>query len=210
MGIAPPATFAALLVLVAAGCGGDRRESSTKTVTVTATAPAATVPSQPPESSASTGAAKPAGPPLPAGVVGIDGRYLLKTVKDDYDGPDIGVQRFYAYEEPSNAATTCVNDRCSVKFRLGLKSGGSKPYTLKADPARQRTYVGTSTGQIDCPPGTGGRHIPSRERIAVRTGSVTKISGRQVAGRLTAYVTITARCDEPAKYVATLRGPRQP
>jgi hypothetical protein len=143
-------------------------------------------------------------------VVGIDGRYLLKTVNSDYDGPNIGLDRFYLYEEPSNAATTCVKDRCSVTFRLGLKSGGSKRYTLKADPEREGTYVGTSSGQIDCPPGTGGRNIPSSERIAVRAGSVTKIGERQVAGRLSLYATLTARCDDPAKYVATLRGPRQP
>jgi len=213
----------ALVVLGAAGCGGD--DTATKTVTVagetvtrTQTAPA---PSQTPDASGDDGVSDSPGPPLPAGVVGVDGRYLLKTVNTDYDGPGVsveGVDRFSSYEEPSNAATTCVAKRCSVLLRFGLNSGGSKAYTLRADPNRQRTYVGTGTGQLEC--GGGGRpptKVPSRERIAVRAGSPTKIGDRQVAGRLSLYATITARCPDIAgtgmealRLVATLRGPREP
>ncbi len=216
----------ALAVLGAAGCGGDD-DTATKTVTVagetvtsTQTAPA---PAQTPDASGDDGVSDSPGPPLPAGVVGVDGRYLLKTVNTDYDGPGVsveGVDRFSSYEEPSNATTTCVAKRCSVLLRFGLKSGGSKAYTLRADPNRQRTYVGTGTGQLECGGfGGGGRRtkVQSRERIAVRAGSPTKIGDRQVAGRLSLYATITARCPvtagtgmEALRLVATLRGPREP
>ncbi len=212
----PPSRFipAALVVLGAAGCGGD--DTATKTVTVagedvtrTQSAPA---PAQTPDSSGAD-----PGPPLPAGVVGVDGRYLLKTINTDFDGQNIGVDRLYAYEEPSNAATKCVGRRCAVTFRFGLKSGGSKAYTLRADPGRDRTYVGTGRGQVEC---LDDRHtkVPSRERIAVRAGSPTKLGDRQVAGRLSLYATITARCPhvtagegiQAVRFVATLRGPREP
>lgn len=79
-----------------------------------------------------------------------------------------------------------------MTFRLGLPSGGYKPYTLKADPSRERTYVGTAGGQTMCT--VGDRRVSTRERIAVRAGSSTKIGGREVAGRLSAYITIIARC----------------
>ena len=141
-------TLAALVVLGAAGCGGD--DTATKTVTVagepvtrTQSAPA---PAQTPEASGADATSDSPGPPLPAGVVGVDGRYLLKTVNTDFDGQDIGTKRFYAYEEPSTAVTKCVGQRCAVTFRLGLKSGGSKAYTLLADPARDQTYVGYRPG----------------------------------------------------------------
>ena len=200
--------------LGAVGCGGDDRDAAIKTVTVpartvtvTTTAPAASDPAP-----SATAAAESVGPPLPAGVVGIDGRYLLQAVSSDYEGQDSG-DRFFSYEEPSSAATKCGEDRCSVTFRLGVKSGGSKTYILRADPEREGTYVGTGSG-----PGTcvyRDRVVPSRERIAVRGGSVQDIDGRQVAGRLGVYITTTARCDgrvqpdTPAKSVVTLRGPRQ-
>lgn len=211
--------LAALVVLGASGCGGDN--TPTKTVTVagenvtgTQSAPA---PAQTPDASGADAKIGSPGPPLPAGVVAVDGRYLLKTVKSDYNGQDVGTKRFYAYEEPSTAVTKCVGRRCAVTFRLGLSSGGSKAYTLLADPARDRTYVGTGRGQVEC---FDDRHtkVPSRERIAVRAGSPTKIGDRQVAGRLSIYATITARCPnviagegiEVSRSVYTLRGPREP
>ena len=208
----------ALVVLGAAGCGGD--DTATKTVTVagepvtrTQSAPA---PAQTPEASGADATSDSPGPPLPAGVVGVDGRYLLKTVNTDFDGQNIGVARFSAYEEPSNAATKCVAKRCSVLLRFGLKSGGSKAYTLRADPGRDRTYVGTGRGQVECLDDSHTK-VQSRERIAVRAGSPTKIGDRQVAGRLSLYATITASCPVTAgtgvqalRLVATLRGPREP
>jgi len=210
-------TLTTFVVLGAGGCGGD---DATKTVTVpgkTVTrteAPPAATPAQPPASSADNGNTEPVGPPLPTGVVGVDGRYLLTAVKSASDKQDIGA-RFFSYEEPSNAVTTCAGARCSVTFRLGLKSGGSKPYTLRAAPGRESTYVGTGTGTIKCLD-SKNTPAPSRERIAVRAGSAEKIGGRQVAGRLSAYITLTARCpvligtgDEAVKAVITLRGPRE-
>jgi hypothetical protein len=206
--------IAASLVLGVAGCGGDgdtKTVTAVETVTSTVGAPAATATSP----SGADGATASVGPPLPAGVLGVDGRYRLKTVSTDYDAQNIGVARFSAYEAPSNARTRCVGSRCSVTFRLGLKSGGSKTYTLRADPARERTYVGTGTGQITCLD-THHTRVGSRERIAVRAGSATEIAGRQVAGRLSLYATITARCPaivgtgrQTVRFVATLRGPRE-
>lgn len=203
-------TLMAFVVSGAAGCGGDQ-----ETATTTVTAPAATVTvtgaaataSPPSGSSGATGAPESAGP-LPAGVVGIDGRYVLEAVKSDFDGQEIG-SRFFSYEEPSNAATTCSGGTCSVELRLGLRSGGSKAYTLAADPERAGTYVGTSKGEVKC--AIGDLRVPSRERVAVRAGSPADVGGRQVAGRLGVYITTTARCDdEPARSVVTLRGPREP
>ena len=98
--------------------------------------------------------------------------------------------RFPLHEEASNAATKCVEDRCSVTFRLGLKSGGSKTYRLHADPEREGTYVGTGSGQVTCV--YRDRVVPSRECIAVRGGPVQLIDRRKVAGRLGVYIT-TAR-----------------
>jgi hypothetical protein len=220
MRIALQTAMAALVVLAAAGCGAD--DTATKTVTVsgetvtrTEGAPPAAATSPSPSTSGADGKPESTGPPLPAGVVGVDGRYLLKTVKTDYDKQNVGVERLYAYEEPSNAVTSCVAERCSVTLRLGLKSGGSKPYTLRADPARERTYVGTGTGRVECLDPKHTR-VPSRERIAVRAGSATTIGRRQVAGRLSLYATIAASCpaiagtgNEAVRFVATLRGPRE-
>jgi hypothetical protein len=216
MRIALQTALAALVVLPAAGCGAD--DTATKTVTVpgkTVTQSAAAAPAQSPDTSDGDSASDSPGPPLPAGVVGVDGRYLLKTVSTDYDKQNIGVQRFSAYEEPSTATTDCGGGRCSVTFRLGLKSGGTKAYTLRADAARKLTYVGTGRGQIECLDSNRTK-APSRERIAVRAGSPTKIGGREVAGRLSLYATITARCPattgtdhQAVRFVATLRGPRQ-
>lgn len=213
------AALVALVVLGAAGCGGGDTATKTvtgagKTVTRTRSTP---VPAQSPNTSGADGPSESPGPPLPAGVVGVDGRYLLKTVKSSYKNQDIGVERFYAYEEPSTAVTKCVGGRCAVTFRLGLKSGGSKAYTLPADPGRDRTYVGTGRGQVECAD-DGRTNVQSRERIAVRAGSPTKIGERQVAGRLSLYATITARCpnviagegNQAVRFVATLRGPREP
>jgi hypothetical protein len=208
--------LAAAVVLAAAGCGAD--DTATKTVTVpgkTVTQTAAAAPAQSPDGSGADSASNSPGPPLPAGVVGVDGRYRLKTVSTDYDKQNIGVERFAAYEEPSTATTDCAGERCSVTFRFGLKSGGTKAYTLRADAARKLTYVGTGRGQIECLD-VHRTKAPSRERIAVRAGSPTKIGGREVAGRLSLYATITARCPattgtdhQTVKFVATLRGPRQ-
>lgn len=155
MRVAARVTLALSVILGAVGCGGDDRENATKTVTVpartetvTATAPA---PSEPAPSDGVTDAAESVGPPLPAGVVGIDGRYLLKAVNSDYQGQDIG-DRFFSYEEPSHAATRCAGDRCSVAFRLGLKSGGSKTYTLSR--SRSRGDIrrhGERTGHVRLP-----------------------------------------------------------
>jgi hypothetical protein len=208
--------LACLVVLGAAGCGGDDTATKTvtavETVTSTVGAPASATS---PDVSGADGARASAGPPLPAGVLGVDGRYRLKTVNTDYDAQNIGVARFSAYEEPSDARTRCVGRRCSVTFRFGLKSGGSKTYTLRADPARERTYVGTGRGQITCLD-TKHTRVGSRERIAVRAGSATEVAGRQVAGRLSLYATITARCPviagtgrQAVRFVATLRGPRE-
>ena len=211
-------TLAALVLLGAAGCGGD--DTATKTVTVAGETETVTgtqgAPAQTPDASGTDVSDSP-GPPLPSGVVGVDGRYLLETVGSDYDSQNISTKlgfdnRFY--KESSNAATTCVAKRCSVLFRLGLQSGGSKAYTLRADPGRQRTYVGTGTGQVECA-GDRDTKVQSRERIAVRAGSATKIGGRQVAGRLSLYATITARCPRSiatgsaVRLVFTLRGPRE-
>ena len=207
----------AIVVLAAAGCGGD--ETATKTVTVTETVTvtqgAAAAPTQTPDTSAADSASDSPGPPLPAGVVGVDGRYLLKTISTDYEKQNIGVKRFSFYEEPSTATTRCAGERCSVTFRFGLKSGGTKAYTLRLDPARALTYVGTGRGQIECLDNDRTK-VQSRERLAVRAGSPTKIGGREVAGRLSLYTTITARCPtttgpeaQAVKFVATLRGPRQ-
>ncbi len=197
---------------MATGCGDDG-ETATKTVTAPAetvtVTEAAPAPSEPTEESGATGPAKAksAGQPLPAGVVGVDGRYLLETANQASEGANIG-DRFFSYEEPSNAVTTCSDATCSVEFRLGLKSGGSKAYTLEADAEREGTYVGTFKGQVEC---AGEGRVPSRERIAVRAGSATEVRGRQVAGRLSVFITTTATCDErPAKSVVTLRGPREP
>jgi hypothetical protein len=210
--------LAAVVVLTVAGCGGD--DTATKTVTapgktVTVTQGAATTPTQSPDTSGADSASDAPGPPLPAGVVGVDGRYLLKTVSTDYDNQNIGVKRFGAYEEPSTATTKCAGERCSVTFRFGLKSGGTKAYTLRADPARDLTYVGTGRGQIECLDNDRTK-AQSRERIAVRAGSPAKIGGREVAGRISLYATITARCPtttgsehQAVRFVATLRGPRQ-
>ena len=213
-------TLAALVLLGAAGCGGD--DTATKTVTVAGETETVTgtqgapAPAQTPDASGTDGVSDSPGPPLPSGVIGVDGRYLLETVGSDYDGQNIstklGFGRFY--KESSNAATTCVARRCSVLFRLGLQSGGSKAYTLRADPGRQRTYVGTGTGQVECADDRDTK-VQSRERIAVRAGSATKIGGRQVAGRLSLYATITARCPRSiatgsaVRLVFTLRGPRE-
>ena len=187
----------------------------TETVTGTQGAPA---PAQTPDASGADGVSDSPGPPLPSGVVGVDGRYLLETVGSDFDGQNISTKLGFGnrfYKESSNAATTCVARRCSVLFRLGLQSGGSKAYTLRADPSRQRTYVGTGTGQVECADDRDTK-VQSRERFAVRAGSATKIGGRQVAGRLSLYATITARCpktvgtgEEAVRLVATLRGPRE-
>ncbi len=136
-------TLAACAVLALAGCGeDDATDTAAKTVTVTAAAPATTAP--PPTASTQTSGASGAtgtagaGPPLPEGLVGIDGRYNLRTKGSEDDGPTIST-RFTYYFEPSNATTTCSGGTCSVALRMGVKSGGSKRYTLGADPDRERT-----------------------------------------------------------------------
>jgi len=206
-------TLAALVLLGAAGCGDDDTATKTETVTVTV---AGEPPGAPATTATTPATAESAGPPLPSGVVGVDGRYQLASVSSDYDKQNIGVARFASYDEPSNASTKCVGERCSVTFRFGLKSGGSKTYTLRADPSRERTYVGTGRGQITCLDNDRTK-VSSRERVAVRAGSATDVGGRQVAGRLSVYVTITAPCpsttgtgEQMARFVTTLRGPREP
>lgn len=215
MQITGSALLISLVFVAVTGCGGG----NTATVTVTAAAPAAAPPPEPSESSGPTGANKPVGPPLPAGVVGVDGRYLLKTDNSDYDEQNIGPRYLNTIfgRDPSHAATKCVGKRCSVTLRLALLSGGFKAYTLPADPARQRTYVGTGRGPIECLDDKK-TVVPYRQRVAVRAESPKDIAGRQVAGRLSVYITTRARCknvingkpDQSVKTVYTLRGPRQP
>lgn len=149
---------AALLIALAGptvtGCGGDGEDmaAQTKTVTVattqtqTVTVPAEAPPAATPDAAGTSGNADSgaAAGPLPDGVVGIDGRYMLRSFKNTGNGPPDGFQN---YDEPVNAVTTCTGGACSVKFRVGLTAGGSKTYTLTADPERERTYVGTATGQ---------------------------------------------------------------
>lgn len=205
-------TLAACAVLGFVGCGeDDATETAAKTVTVTAAAPATTAP--PPTASTQTSGASGAtgtagaGPPLPEGVVGIDGRYNLRTKGSEDDGPTIST-RFAYYFEPSNATTTCSGGTCSVALRMGLKSGGSKRYTLEADPGRERTYLGASASRAECFP---DRPVAARERLALRATAVEDVRGRQVAKRIDLFVTTTARCDgEAAREVVTLRGSREP
>lgn len=210
-------TLTTLLVLGTAGCGGDDESADKtvtvagKTVTVTKDAPVATATSTD-GSGDSDAKVEPVGPPLPDGVVGVDGRYMLKTVNTDQQVGYLENRNWTSdyYEESANAATKCDEGRCSVSLRLGLDSGGSKAFTLAADPEREGTYVGTADGQIKCI--AEDRVMPSRERVAVRTGSAKDISGRQVAGRLTVFITTTTRCEDGdrAKEIDLLRGPRQP
>ncbi len=206
-------TLAACAVLALAGCGeDDATDTAAKTVTVTAAAPATTAPpptasTQTSGASGATGTAASAGPPLPEGVVGIDGRYNLRTKGSEDDGPTIST-RFTYYFEPSNATTTCSGGTCSVALRMGVKSGGSKRYTLEADPDRERTYLGASASRAECFP---DRPVPARERLALRATAVEDVRGRQVAKRIDVFVTTTARCDgEAAREVVTLRGSREP
>lgn len=202
-------TLTALAVLGVAGCGDDAGDTVVKTVTVTVTAPATTTPSTAESSgtSASRAAGTDAGPVLPKGVVGIDGRYALRFKKSQNSGATIST-RFAYYFEPSDATTTCSSDMCSVALRMGLKSGGSKRYTLNLDPARERTYLGTSPSRAKCFP---DRPVPARERLALRATAVADVRGRQVAERIDLFVTTTARCDgKAAREVVTLRGSRQP
>ncbi|MGI8730106.1 MAG: hypothetical protein ACR2LK_08985 [Solirubrobacteraceae bacterium] len=202
----------ALVVIGAAGCGSDDTASKTvtvpaETVTVAEAAPAAPTPTESAEPSDADGQTESAGPPLPAGVVGIDGRYLLEVVKSDADR-FVSSDLVFGEERSVNTTTKCAGASCSVAFRFGLRSGGFKPYSLAADPDREGTYVGTGKGQAECP---DSETVPSRQRIAVRGGSVKDIGGRKVAGRLSVFITNTLRCDgELKKKIDLLRGPRQP
>ena len=202
-------TLAALAGLGVAGCGDDAGDTAVKTVTVKVTAPATTTPStaQSSGTSESRTTGTDAGPMLPEGVVGIDGRYALRFKKSQNSGETIST-RFAYYFEPSDATTTCSSGVCSVALRMGLKSGGSKRYTLKSDPARERTYLGTSASRAECFP---DRPVPARERLALRATAVEDVRGRQVAKRIDLFVTTTARCDgKAAGEVVALRGSRQP
>jgi len=199
------------MVIGGAGCGSDDTASKTviKTVTVVEAAPAAApTPTESAEPPDAEGKAESAGPPLPAGVVGIDGRYLLEVVNTDSPDGYVGNQITEGNERSVNTTTKCVGARCSVAFRLGLRSGGFKSYSLGADPDREGTYIGTGKGQAEC---LDDSKVPSRQRIAVRGGTVKDIGGRKVADRLSVFITTTIRCDgELAKKVDLLRGPRQP
>ena len=208
--IATRTTLPALVVIGAAGCGSDDTVSKTvtETVTVAEAAPAAPTPTESAEPSDAEGKTESAGPPLPAGVVGVDGRYLLEVVNTDSPDGYVGNQITAGNERSVNTTTKCGGARCSVAFRLGLRSGGFKSYSLGADPDREGTYIGTGKGQAEC---LDDSKVPSRQRIAVRGGSVKDIGGRKVAGRLSVFITTTIRCDgELAKKVDLLRGPRQP
>lgn len=203
----------AFVVLGAASCGGNDTASKTVTVpaeTVTAAAVAPTTTESPEPADDASAQTKSAGPPLPAGVIGIDGSYLLKSVKSDSQRGYIR-DKFGYYEERSNATTKCDGAGCSVTFRLGLNSGGFKSFTLTAAPGREGTYIGTAKAQAECIT-EGGDSVPTRERVAVRGGAVKDVNGRQVASRLSVYVTTTAvKCgNDPAKIISLLRGPRQP
>ena len=98
-------TLAALAGLGVAGCGDDAGDTAVKTVTVTVTAPATTTPStaQSSGTSASRTTGTDAGPVLPEGVVGIDGRYALRFKKSQNSGETIST-RFAYYFEPSRPA----------------------------------------------------------------------------------------------------------
>ena len=208
--IATRTTLPALMIIGAAGCGSDDTASKTviKTVTVVEAAPAAPTPTESTEPPDAEGKAESAGPPLPAGVVGIDGRYLLDVVNTDSPDGYVNNQIFKRDDKSVNTTTKCVGARCSVAFRLGLRSGGFKSYSLAADPDREGTYIGTGKGQAEC---LDDSKVPSRQRIAVRGGSVKDIGGRKIAGRLSVFITTTIRCDgELNKKVDLLRGPRQP
>ena len=211
--IATRTTLPALVIIGAAGCGSDDNASKTvtvpaETVTVAEAAPVAPTPTESAEPSDAEGKTESAGPPLPAGVVGIDGRYLLEVVSTDTPDGYVNNQIFKSNERSVNTTTKCAGASCSVAFRLGLRSGGFKSYSLAAAPDREGTYIGTGKGQAEC---LDNSKMPSRQRIAVRGGSVKDIGGRKVAGRLSVFITTTLRCDgELVKKVDLLRGPRQP
>ncbi len=204
-----------LAVLGVAGCGGsDATDTGAKTVTVTAPSPAPAPPTTPTTASTTTEAAPEkavsAGPPLPQGVVGIDGRYAFRYKGSQDSGEDIRT-RFKYYSETARAVTTCSGDKCSVALRMDVESGGSKRYTLEADPESEQTYRGTSTSQVECVGVSDLGSVPAREGLAVRATAVKDVRGRQVAQRIDVFVTTTTRCQgKPAREVTTLRASREP
>lgn len=207
-----------------AGCGGT--ETVTKTVTATqtktetVTTEAATPPPTDTTSTEIDAAADPPPPaePLPDGVVGLDGTYLLTEADANCSGRNfnctpIAENRYEetedAQERRARATTTCSSSGdCTVRFGLGLNSGGEKIYELEADPDREGTYVGTATGQADC--GSGGATRPTKERVSARAASTTDATGRVVADRLDVFLTIRVTCTnilrENVKSSFTFRG----
>ncbi len=205
-----------LAVLGVAGCGGsDATDTGAKTVTVTAPSSSAPAPPTTPTTASTATEAAPesaasVGPPLPQDVVGLDGRYAFRY-KGNQDSGELIRTRFQYYDKTAKAATTCSGDKCSVALRMDVKSGGSKRYTLEADPESEQTYRGTSTSQVKCLLVSDVDPVPARERLAVRATAVKDVRGRKVAQRIDVFVTTTTRCQgKPAREVTTLRASREP
>lgn len=215
----------AVLAVLLAGCGGTETVTQTVTETETTTETVTTEAATPPptdtdatstETDASADTRPPA-EPLPEGVIGLDGTYIL--TEDDSDcsgfnfncGP-IEENRFEDEdaERRARATTTCTSaTACTVRFGLGLDTGGEKIYELEADPDRKGTYVGTATGEAGCGPDDAPR--TTKERVSARAASTSDATGRLVADRLDVFVTLRVKCsvsggDENVKSAFTFRG----
>ena len=208
------------IVITLAACGlaacGGSTQTKTVTVTKTVTAPAQTQASAPPATSApattppaTTPEATPATAPLPAGIVGADGTYKMRTRDSDYSGENIAVDDEFPSDSEWVFTTGCQGQDCTVQMRRELGSGAFKNVTLQPDPARAGVYVGETSGKTGC---ANDESSPTKQRYSIRLTAPMDIGGRSEARTMDVYFTETARgcsLSRLARGVVSWRGIRK-
>jgi hypothetical protein len=174
--------MACLATVLLVACGGEQ-ETRTIVETVTREQPPAPGPEQPPP----PGQAPAREPePLPPGVVGADGTYLM-TVRDSTD--DITKDDTRPAESEWTFATSCAASNCEIEMRRELQSGGSKSLTLMPVEGREDVFEADTSGETECGSFAPQEPAPTDQRYAIKLNSPQDVGGRLTATRIEAYFT---------------------
>ena len=184
-----------------AGCGGDDGDDDgdrTTTILPAPSPPAQTEPSGGPTTA----------DPLPGGRAAVDGTYLMRIRRTDYEGQNIVSGMPDGDESNWPITTVCEQDECRLEVRRELESGAYENFTL--DEIKDRSYAASSTGKTDCIVGESDK-VGTKQRLSIRVSAVAEIDGRPTAQRLDAYMTISATCgNDPVRGIISWRGTRKP
>lgn len=188
-------------VVALSGCGDDEQQAKTVTVQAEPQTPspvATAAQTQPPTDSTPA-------EPLPEGVIGADGTYMMQVKGSDYEKENLIVDEESPYKSEWKFKTTCQGSKCSIRMMREVGSGGFKTLTLRPVEGRPNVFEGTATSSDECL--IDPKKVTTRQRYSARLHDAVDRNGRQTAQRIDAYLSETAPgCTEGTKGELSWRG----